>query len=47
MLVVVLLVLRVSSRDLSMFNRWLSSSAKGGSSSSFNSAQRMSALNRW
>jgi hypothetical protein len=24
-----------------MFNKWLSSSAKGGSSSSFNSAQQM------
>ena len=38
---------RVSPRDLSMFNKWLSSSAKGGSSSSFNSARRMSASNCW
>ncbi len=31
----------------SMFSKWLSSSAKVGSSSSFDSARRMSASKRW
>jgi hypothetical protein len=38
---------RVSPHDLSMFNKWLSSSVNGGSSSSLNLTWRMLASNFW